>query len=47
VAIKRASRKDLYAILGVAQDADEDEIKRAYKKAALKYHPDKQASKVK
>ena len=46
VALKRAGRKDLYATLGVSQSADDDdEIKKAYRKAALKYHPDKQASK--
>jgi DnaJ family protein C protein 7 len=40
-----AKRKDLYKILGVARDADEKEINKAYKKAALLYHPDKQAGK--
>mmetsp|Transcript_27022 Transcript_27022/g.45575 ORF Transcript_27022/g.45575 Transcript_27022/m.45575 type:complete len:306 (+) Transcript_27022:926-1843(+) len=45
VALKRSKRKDLYAILGVAPDASESEIKTAYRKGALKYHPDKQASK--
>ena len=44
VALKRAGRKDFYAILGVAQNADEDDIKKAYKKAALKYHPDRHSS---
>lgn len=31
----------LYAALGVAKDADENEIKKAYRKMALKHHPDK------
>ena len=32
--------KDYYATLGVAKDATQDEIKRAYRKLARKYHPD-------
>ena len=32
--------KDYYAIMGVAHDATQDEIKRAYRKLARKYHPD-------
>jgi len=34
-------RRDYYDILGIARDADNEDIKRAYRKLAMKYHPDR------
>lgn len=39
--LKRSKTKDYYKVLGVARDADERQIKTAYRKATREHHPDK------
>lgn len=36
-----AQKRDYYEVLGVARNASGDDIKRAYRQAAMKYHPDR------
>ena len=39
--LKKSKRKDYYKMLGVGKDANDDEIKKAYRKRALVHHPGK------
>lgn len=40
-AFTRLPQRDLYAVLGVKRTATSDEVKKAYRKLALRWHPDK------
>ncbi|MCB1883440.1 MAG: DnaJ domain-containing protein, partial [Geminicoccaceae bacterium] len=35
------AKRDFYETLGVARDADESELKRAYRRLAMQFHPDR------
>ena len=39
--LKKSKRKDYYKILGVEKDANDNDIKKAYRKLAIVHHPDK------
>ncbi|KDQ49833.1 hypothetical protein JAAARDRAFT_42539 [Jaapia argillacea MUCL 33604] len=45
--LKQSKQKDYYKVLGVARDADEKTIKKAYRKATMKAYPDKGGSETK
>ncbi|CAD5121938.1 DgyrCDS10401 [Dimorphilus gyrociliatus] len=42
--LKKSKRKDYYKILGISKTSSDDEIRKAYRKRALRHHPDRHSS---
>merc|ERR1712129_441527 len=45
IELKKSKRKNYYKILGIEKDATEKEIKKGFRKMAMKWHPDRFATK--